>query len=394
MSEYQYYEWQTLDRPLTPEERAAVNELSSHIEVSSSQAVVTYSWGDFKHDPKQVLARYFDAFLYLANWGSKQLAFRFPKGLLDARPIEPYLWEYCIDLKPVGDYVILDISLDEEEGGEWIEGEGWLSSLSRLRDDLLEGDYRVLYLAWLRAAELQDADDDELEPPVPPGLGEPSPPLTSFIELFGLDEYLIQAATEASPRRPPGQQAPAIPPEEAIACLSPTERDAFLVRLARGEAHLSLALNRRLQELAGVSPRPPACGGTAPVDGGRGVAAAPLRTWGELRATADQLQHEAKRRAAEAAEARRVQELQAFAPREAEAWREVVALIEEKKPASYDKAVALLVKLRDLADYQGRLTEFQTQVAGLQERYTNRPALRDRLQRARLRPEALPEGLV
>lgn len=57
MSEYQYYEWQTLGRPLTPEERAAVSRLSSHIEVTSSQAVVTYSWGDFKHDPIQVLAR-------------------------------------------------------------------------------------------------------------------------------------------------------------------------------------------------------------------------------------------------------------------------------------------------------------------------------------------------
>lgn len=160
-----------------------------------------------------MLARYFDAFLYLANWGSKRLAFRFPKGQLDPRQIEPYLWEYCIDLEPAGDYLILDISLDEEEGGEWVEGGGWLSSLGRLRDDLLEGDYRALYLAWLRAAELQDADacperqrrDDELEPPVPPGLTELSPPLTSFVELFELDEYLLQAAAEASPSR---QQAP------------------------------------------------------------------------------------------------------------------------------------------------------------------------------------------
>jgi hypothetical protein len=302
-------------------------------------------------------------------------------GLLDPRQVEPYLWEYCIELEPVGDCLILDISLDEEEGADWIEGEGWLSSLSRLRDDLLEGDYRALYLAWLRAAELQDTDDAELEPPVPPGLSELSPPLTSFVELFGLDENLIQVAAEASPQRQP---TPAIPPEEVIARLAPAERDAFLVRLARGEAHLSLTLNRRLQELAGASPRPPACGGTAPVDGGRGVASAPRRTWGELRVTADRLQREAKRRAAAAVEAKRIQELQAFAPREAETWREVVALIEEKKPASYDKAVALLVKLRDLADYQGRMADFQTQVAGLQERYANRPALRDRLQRARL----------
>jgi len=372
VSEYQYYEWQTLDRPLTPEERAAVNRLSSHIEVTSSQAVVTYSWGSFKHDPIQVLARYFDAFLYLANWGSKRLAFRFPKGLLDPKQIEPYLWEYCIELKPVGDYLILDISLNEEEGSDWIEGESWLSSLSRLRDDILEGDYRALYLAWLRAAELEDAEDEELEPPVPPGLtgvdGSPSlsPPLASFVELFDVDEYLLEAAAAASP---PRQVAPAISPEEAIARLAPAERDAFLVRLARGEPHLSLILNRRLQELAGLSGSPPA---------------AARRTWGQLRTTADRLRREAERRAAEAAEAKRVAELQAFAPREAEAWREVVAFIEEKKTASYDKAVALLRKLHDLAEYQGRLAEFQARVAGLQERYTNRPALRERLQRARL----------
>jgi len=71
--------------------------------------------------------------------------------------------------------------------------------------------------------------------------------------------------------------------------------------------------------------------------------------------------------------------LQAFAPQEAEAWREVVALIEEKKPASYDKAVALLRRPRDLADYQGRMADFQSQVTALQECYANRPALRRRL---------------
>lgn len=366
MSEYQYYEWRALDRPLTPEEQAAVNRLSSHIDVTPSRAIVTYSWGDFKHDPVEVLARYFDAFLYLANWGSKRLAFRFPKGLLDPLQIEPYLREYCIELEPVGDYLILDISLNEEEGLGWIEGEGWLSSLSRLRDELLQGDYRTLYLAWLRAAELQGIDDDELEPPVPPGLTELSPPLASFVDLLALDEYLLQAAAEASPSRQP---APAIAPEQAIALLSPTERDAFLVRLARGEAHLSLVLNRRLQEL--VSPPRPTVSATR-------------RTWGELRATANRLRREAKRRAAEAAEAQRIAELQAFAPHEAEAWREVQALIEEKKPTSYDKAVALLVRLRDLADYQGRRADFETRIADLQARYANRPALRDRLQRARL----------
>ena len=67
MSEYQYYEWQTLEHPLTAAEEAAVNSLSSHIDVTSSHAIVTYNWGDFKYDPIQVLAKYFDAYLYIAN---------------------------------------------------------------------------------------------------------------------------------------------------------------------------------------------------------------------------------------------------------------------------------------------------------------------------------------
>ncbi len=365
MSEYQYYEWQTLDRPLTPEEQAEVNELSSHIHVTASQAIVTYSWGDFKHDPIQVLARYFDAFLYLANWGSKRLAFRFPKGLLDPQRIQPYLWEYRIELESVGDYLILDISLDDEEGF-WVEGEGWLSSLSRLRDDLLQGDYRALYLAWLRAAELEWATDEEPEPPVPPGLQELSPPLVSFIELFELDEYLVQAAAEASPQLRP---ASAVPLEEAIARLSPAERDDFLLRLARGEPHLSLKLNRRLQELVGSTPT---------------TTAVLRRTWGDLRARAEQLRREAERRAAEEAEARRIRELQALAAREDEAWREVVALIEEKTAPAYDKAVELLLKLRDLADYQGRQAEFHARVSTLRQRYARRSALQRRLRQAGL----------
>lgn len=90
MSEYQYYEWQTADRLLTADEQQAVNSLSSHIEVSSSQAVVTYSWGDFKHNPRQVLIRFFDAHLYRANWGSRRLMFRFPAGLLSASLIASF----------------------------------------------------------------------------------------------------------------------------------------------------------------------------------------------------------------------------------------------------------------------------------------------------------------
>ena len=52
-------------------------------------------------------------------------------------------------------HLILDIAIHEEGGGEWMEGEGWLAALAPLRQDMLRGDWRGLYLAWLKAASLE-----------------------------------------------------------------------------------------------------------------------------------------------------------------------------------------------------------------------------------------------
>src|SRR5215475_12281964 len=51
MSEYQRYEFMTSDRPLTRAQLEAANTLSSHIEASSTHALIEYHWSGFKHDP-------------------------------------------------------------------------------------------------------------------------------------------------------------------------------------------------------------------------------------------------------------------------------------------------------------------------------------------------------
>ena len=175
MSEYQYYEWQTVDRLLTDAEQAAVSSLSSHIEVPASQAVVTYDWGDFKHDPRQVLARYFDAHLYFTNWGTRVLMVRFPRGLLDEEALTPYLVDDLIALSTAGKSHILEFTFELEPHEEWIEYEdSSLSLMVSLRNDILAGDHRCLYLGWLKALTLQAPDEqtDWEEPPVPPGLNK------------------------------------------------------------------------------------------------------------------------------------------------------------------------------------------------------------------------------
>ena len=83
--------------------------------------------------------------------------------------------------------------------GDWVEDDGQLSSLISIRSELARGDLRALYLGWLLCAQSGDLDDDELEPPVPAGLGQLSASLESFVEFLRIDFDLIDAAAAASP---------------------------------------------------------------------------------------------------------------------------------------------------------------------------------------------------
>jgi len=273
MSEYQYYEFQAIDRPLTREEQEAVASLSSRVEPHPRRAVFVYNYSDFRGNPEQVLTQYYDALFYFANWGSRHLLFRFPAALVDAAEMAQYRVatdddppSEAIIVEKVGEYVVLGIRLDEEEGFGWVEGEGWLGRLLGLREALLQRDDRVLYLAWLKGILLEyNVDRDVLEPPVPSGLKELTPPLQTFVELFDVDEDLLSVATKRSATLNL-VSVDETQLQRAIAALPAAEKDAFLLRLAHDEPRLSLALRQRL----GLS-------GQIPLE-----AAGPRRTVGEL----------------------------------------------------------------------------------------------------------------
>lgn len=82
MSEHQYYEFQTLDRPLTAKAQEEMLWLSSRVQLTSTSAAFVYNYGSFRGNPRDVLLQYFDAMLYTSNWGSHQLMFRFPANII------------------------------------------------------------------------------------------------------------------------------------------------------------------------------------------------------------------------------------------------------------------------------------------------------------------------
>lgn len=359
MSEYQYYEFQAIDRPLNEREQSVISEISSRVDLTPTRAAFTYNYSDFPRSAEKILAKYFDAMIYLTNWGARQLMFRFPKSLIETEQIQPYCFEDCISLSATGKYVILNIELHDEEGGEWIEGGGWLPSLAMLRNDILQQDYRVLYLAWLKATAVEDSDDASCEPPVPPGLGKLSGPLRNFAELFEIDKHLIKSAAKQSPSQSPGSDARLM---QAVKKLSRKECDEFLLNLVHGEPHLSVRLNKRLRELSGIQPE-----------------SQKQRTIKQIHETSDKEREKEQKRKAQQAEAKRIQKLEELEHRETRVWEQVDSLIQKFQAKAYDDAVRHLAELRELAIHKGQEDAFQERMNQICSQYQRRSSLMKRL---------------
>jgi hypothetical protein len=370
MSEYQYYEFAAIDRPLDPDELAEVRALSTRAHITPTSFVNEYQWGDFRGDPGQLLERYYDAFLYLANWGTRQLMLRFPAALLDLSIAQRYCADEATDVWSSDEHVVVAVVSEDEEGDfEW-GGEGVLSSLLPVRSEIVAGDLRALYLMWLVGIGNGTVGEDEPEPPVPPGLSTLTGSQTALAEFLRIDRDLLAAAASGSA----ATNATAGPDVEGwVAGLPAGEREALLVALLRGDdAHLRMKTLRQM--------------GGAPI-----IEEGPQRTAGELdeaaaarrgvreRAEADRRARDAAENARLAAEARR-KRLDELASEGDRAWDRVATHIAEKKPVAYDVAVHLLADLRDVTDN----AEFGRRVEDLKVEHRRKPAFIERLAAAGL----------
>jgi hypothetical protein len=388
MSEYQYYEFQAVDRPLTPEQISVLRAYSSRAQITASSFIVDYSYGSFKGNEGKWLEEYFDAFLYLANWGTHLFMLGLPRKLLDQETIAPYCEGESLSCYSKGNKVILTFQSEDEEG-EWAEGEGWLASLLPLRADLISGDYRALYLGWLGDVQSEEIDDDELEPSVPGGLKNLNASLDRLADFLRLSRDLIAAAAEASL----GEQAIGLSQEEFgkwVLSLPSQEKDMLLLHLVEGDNPHRLA---ELRQQAGRELR----GDITPVKG-------PRRTAGQIRARAEILSaerkrieaekkaHDLDRRKKEEAEKRK-KHLEFLAGKESILWNKVEELIATKQPKRYDDAVSLLRDLKDLAEFRNRNDLFNSRLRDLVSTHLRKATLVDRINRGKLMEGIVREGI-
>ena len=114
MSEYQYYEFLALDRPLSTAEQAEVRQLSTRARITATSFTNEYHWGDFRGSPDELMRRYYDAHLYFANWGTHRVMFRLPRMLLDPGVAKQYCVDPQVSVSATRDDVILDMTSEDE----------------------------------------------------------------------------------------------------------------------------------------------------------------------------------------------------------------------------------------------------------------------------------------
>jgi hypothetical protein len=379
VSEYQYYDFKAIDHALMKTEMAALRAISTRAVITTTSFTNHYEWGDLKADPLKLLEKYFDAFVYVANWGTRELHLRLPQELVDFKHLKSMLPGEAASARSAGQFVIVSFESEVEPDNDWDDGTGWMGSLVSLRSDMLRGDLRCLYLGWLHTVECHEFSEDALEPPVPAGLRELSAPLDSLIEFLGIDGDLVEVAASASAPLKAGPSRKEL--AAWVRSLPANEKDDLLIdSLSESSERRRLELLQRFERENAVAPDHGTVERRTVKD---------LLTAARVRAD-EQARQLSLKRAADAArkkakdEADRAVYLEGLAKREKAVWKQVEGYIQQRQPKDYERAVILLMDLHDLAVRQGDETGFQLTMEELRKTHAAKSAFLRRLAKANL----------
>jgi hypothetical protein len=200
VSEYQYVIFQAVDGPLSDEQLAFARRQSTRAEVSRWSLSVEYQYSSFRGDVDGLLRRGYDVYLQYTDYGTREIKLRLPGGL----PFAKSVWARYVDGEQLdwksdaqGSGGILTLSPYHESsdlGAVW-ETQNYLDAAIRVRERLINGDLRALYLLWLCAADDDNNDPEEMkEPPVPHSIAESATYGGELLTFFGLDPLLLVAA--------------------------------------------------------------------------------------------------------------------------------------------------------------------------------------------------------
>jgi len=381
MSEYQYYEFRAIDRPLTTADQQYLRSLSTRAEITSRRFTNEYHWGDFKGSPLALMHRCFDLHTYWANWGTRIFMIRLPGDVIPASDAKRYAGP-ALEFDRKGDHVVAtlqnpDDDWDEEWDGEDVYDRGWAGELEPVRDLLLSGDRRPFYIAWL--AGVPYGKTSAREPPVPAGLKNPPKCLRSLIEYLGVQIDLYALAADRSVE-PPSEEDKAVSAAKWIKSLTSAQKDDYLLQTLLSGPDAATPVSRAFLKYLRTSK--PVITVPSPETAGNLLKTAQLMETRRLEEAAE------KKRIADAKRAKAEREKRAAHLRELAAdydahWRAVdkQVLLGVKE---YPAVVKKLVDLRDSAEYANGADDFAARLRFFLSKYHRRSSLIELMEKANL----------
>ena len=378
MSEYQYYEFLAIDRPLNENEINELRVLSTRATITPVSFTNYYNWGDFRGNPDKLMQRYFDAHVYVANWMTAIFMVRLPIKALPKETAEALAVSYMLDFKAAKTHWIITWSMEESENYDRFgmeDGRGWMARLAPVRDELLRGDMRSLYIGWLAGITGEMMDDDEKEPVSISGLGSLTAAQQALAEFLEVDPDLLAGAGMGSP----AAQSEEISEKDMdrwVDALPRNEVKAVLKQLLEGkgqQAERSIK-NRFAAWRRGLQ--------TDKID-------LPRRKVGELRQNAEkarQIRLEKQKRDRKRRENKRREKRKAYLknlsndfPR---AWESVREPVERGSGRGYDEACRGLVDIAEAYNLFATKKQFQKELKKFMTGHMRRKALIQRLVKA------------
>jgi hypothetical protein len=348
MSEYQYFEFQAIDRALTSQEMKELRSCSSRARITPYRFTNVYHFGDFKGNPTEWMKLYFDAYLYDSNFGSRVFMLRFPIDWLEEKAIKPYEVEGALELTKTATHWIISFILDTDPPDYYgtDESEEQLANLLPLRSAIAAGDHRALYMMWLSAVERGLLESTTLEPPVPSGLGNCDSALHTLMEFFSVSEDLLGAAATQS--RKLSASPVNLDISKWLGGIDGEEKDSWLASLLLND---DLGLKRkcllRFHQDSKSAPH----------------ASASARSVELLLADAEDIEIKRVEKQRQEAYEEECARITSLTGQEANLWQLVLKLSESSSSRYQDNAIRTLKDLRHLALLQGISAEFEKKLS-------------------------------
>ena len=380
MSEYQYFEFLAIDRPLSAREMDHLRAISTRARITPVSFVNEYNWGSLKADPSEFMRLFFDAHVYLANWGEALFMVRLPLEAIDEKTLEPFCTTSHLTVEKLPNHWLLTWSLlgetEEYDPFDFVEETGWMARLAPVREELLRGDLRSLAIGWLRAVTTGEAGVDAWEPAAVNGLQEWTGAQRALAEFLDVDKDLLAGAgMDSLPRQ--SAEADETVFDAWLDQLSQPEARQYLRQLLSGQgARAEREVKRRFAAWQAMR---------GPVEQGRRRTVADLRQLAERAREQRMLEEAGARREAEAVRKKlrdfRLAQLALDFP---QAWKSVQAEAGKGHASAYDAACRQLVDLRDAYDQQALSASFQAEFRLFLNEHRRRKALVTRLAKAGL----------